>query len=191
MISSVSLVLEMGEVQTQHSRCLSLLARLRAIGSKRQLSPQELLCMGLFLFPLSPCLLCHLSGPCVSDRAPLSPLCSRLWNPTYWFFLAFLKSSFSFPAVTQRLIEPMGWQCLTTALAAFVFHLVCYCSDISHSPEILCTAEELCEWYLEEDHNKIPSKNYTFYLFWNAVPEFALGCPWFYVFVLLQVKNRS
>lgn len=140
VISSVSLVLEMGEVQTQYSHCLNLLARSRAISSKRQLSSQKLLCMGLcFLPPLSAVpSLCTLGA---WQSSSFTTVLQTLWNPIYWFFLAFLKSSFSFPAVTLRLIEPMGRQCLTTALAAFSFHLLCYCSYISHSREILCTTE--------------------------------------------------
>lgn len=140
VISSVSLVLEIGEVQTQQSRCLNLLARLRAISSKRQLNSQELLCVGLFLLPPPVC--CAISlDPGAWQSSSFTTVLQILWNPIYWFFLAFLKSSFSFPTVTVRLIEPMGWQYLTTALAVFSFHLMCYCFDISHSPEILSSTE--------------------------------------------------
>lgn len=115
MISSVSLVLEMGDVQTQHSCCLNLLARLRAIGPTRQLSSQELLCMGLFFF-LSLSAVPSLWTLCAWQSSSLTTVLQTLWNPIYWFFLAFLKSSFSFPTGTLRLIEPMGWQCLSPLL---------------------------------------------------------------------------
>lgn len=131
----------------------------------------------------SSCLLCHLSGPWVPDRVPLSPLCSRLWKPAYWFFLAFLKSSFFFPAVALMLIEPVGQQCLTTALAAFAFHLMCYCSDISHSPNycVLLSSHVSCTWRRNTIKYLLKIGHFTFSSE-NAVPVFALGCPWFYVF---------
>lgn len=93
-----SLVLKPGEGQNQHGNCLlPFLSGFRANSSKGQL----LSSLSISLLFLPPPFSCAVSvAPWMHDTVPLSPLFQTLLRSSWWWFLAFLKSSFSFPSVT-------------------------------------------------------------------------------------------